>query len=65
MKVMYTVCSMFATCKGPFTRKVSICFFFDLGLPIVENANVKCKHYHLPQNPFLIFDENANVDVTR
>ena len=42
-------------------------FFFDLCRPVLENANVKCEHYHFLEriNIFLMFDENANADVTR
>ena len=52
LKVHSHVMSMFA-------------FFFDLCLPILEKANVKCKHHHLlRQTPFLNFDVNANADFT-
>ena len=49
--------------KGPFIR--SNLGFFDLCCPILENTNVKCEHHHLlPQNWFLMFEENTDADAT-
>ena len=42
-------------------------FFFDLSLPVLENANVRCEHNHqdlLAWNPFWAFDTNVNADDT-
>ena len=40
-------------------------FFFSLCCPFSENVNVRYGHHHfLPLNPFVIFDENANADLT-
>ena len=40
----------------------AVAFFFDLCRQILENANVKYKHYHLlPKNPLLTFDANTDL----
>ena len=40
----------------------SLALPFDLFRPVLQNANVKCGHYHLlPQTPFFTYDTNANV----
>ena len=40
-------------------------FFFDLCYLVLEDANVKCEHHHLlAKKPFLMFNANANADVS-